>query len=79
MSSTYRVPDISFITKYLATKSNFVSSYIYVHLNKKETNRPKFSQRRLASNQYSGEPAYRRYLPFYNYIKPNKEKCQASF
>nr|DAP47422.1 MAG TPA: hypothetical protein [Caudoviricetes sp.] len=26
----------------MATKSNFVSSYIYVHLNKKETNRPKF-------------------------------------
>jgi len=42
MSSTFRVPDISFITKYLATKSNFVSSYIYVHLNKKENNRPNF-------------------------------------
>ena len=42
MSSTFRVPDISFITKYLAIKSNFVSSYIYVHLNKKENNRPNF-------------------------------------
>lgn len=53
---TLIVSVIALCYQVFGNKSNFVSSYIYVHLNKKETTARTSTLRRLVSNQQVENP-----------------------